>query len=218
LSLKLFIAFEVTSHDLSPVGILVAAYIEVPVCRGRISVAEQKPAVESVTPAAAGAGQKPILFIILAVINMLVVAGVGAFLYLGKKKEAAKPSVDQVIAGEHATQEAEAQSPKSFVGKVVPMETFIVNLAGTKGRKVAKVNMEFELKDSADEGKISGEIEQRKAQIRDVIIIILSSKTFEEVSSPDGKDNLRGEIKDRINSFLTTGKISNVFFTEFIYN
>jgi flagellar FliL protein len=197
---------------------LVAAVIEVPVRHGRNSVAEEKAAVESAAPAGAGSGQKPVLFITLAVINMLVVAGVGAFLYLGKKKEAAKPTVDQVIAGESATQEAEAQAPKSFVGKVVPMETFIVNLAGTKGRKVAKVNMEFELKDSADEGKISGEIEQRKAQIRDVIIIILSSKTFEEVSTPEGKDNLRGEIKDRINSFLTTGKISNVFFTEFIYN
>lgn len=181
-------------------------------------MAEEKAPVESSASAPAGSGQKPVLFIILAVVNMLVVAAVGAFLYLGKKKEAARPTIDHVIAGEKATTDAEAAQPRSFVGKVVPMETFIVNLAGTKGRKVAKVNMEFELKDAGDDLKVSAEIEQRKAQIRDVIIIILSSKTFEEVSTPDGKDNLRGEIKDRINSFLTTGKISNVFFTEFIYN
>jgi len=98
------------------------------------------------------------------------------------------------------------------------METFIVNLAGSKGRRVAKVNMELELKEAEEEGKIAAEIEQRKAQIRDIIIIILSSKSYEEVSSREGKDNLRSEIKDTINSFLTTGKISNVFFTEFIYN
>jgi flagellar protein FliL len=192
--------------------------MEVRVRLGEGLVAEEKAATESLAPSQSGSGQKPVLFIILAVVNMIVVAAVGAFLYLGKKKEAAHPTLDQVIAGEKATTDAETQQPKSFVGKVVPMETFIVNLAGTKGRKVAKVNMEFELKDTGDDTKVSGEIEQRKAQIRDVIIIILSSKTFEEVSTPPGKDNLRGEIKDRINSFLTTGKISNVFFTEFIYN
>ena len=184
-------------------------------------MAEQKAAAESPAAApapAAGGQQKPLLFIILAVVNMIVVAVVGFMLYAGKKKEAAQPTVDQVIGGEKETSEHEAHEKKDFVGKVVPMETFIVNLAGSKGRRVAKVNMELELKESEGEGKIAGEIEQRKAQIRDIIIIILSSKTYEEVSSREGKDNLRSEIKDTINSFITTGKISNVFFTEFIYN
>ncbi|MFN8792388.1 MAG: flagellar basal body-associated protein FliL [Bdellovibrionales bacterium] len=179
-------------------------------------MAEEKAAAES--PAAASGGQKPLLFIILAVVNMIVVAVVGALIYLGKKKEAAQPTIDNVIAGEKQTAEQEANAKKEFVGKVVPMETFIVNLAGSKGRRVAKVNMELELKEAEGEGKIAAEIEQRKAQIRDIIIIILSSKSYEEVSSREGKDNLRSEIKDTINSFLTTGKISNVFFTEFIYN
>ena len=62
------------------------------------------------------------------------------------------------------------------------------------------------------------EIDKRKAQIRDIIIMVLSSKTYEEVSSSSGKDSLRGEIRDTINSFLVQGKISNVFFTDFIYN
>ncbi|MBC7753145.1 MAG: flagellar basal body-associated FliL family protein, partial [Moraxellaceae bacterium] len=33
-----------------------------------------------------------------------------------------------------------------------------------------------------------------------------------------GKDNLRNEIKDNINTFLVKGKVSNVYFTELIYN
>ncbi len=181
-------------------------------------MAEQKAAAESPASSSGGKQQKPLLFIILAVVNMIIVAVVGFMLYAGKKKEAANPTVDHVIAGEKQTAEQEANEKKDFVGKVVPMETFIVNLAGSKGRRVAKVNMELELKESEGEGKIAGEIEQRKAQIRDIIIIILSSKTYEEVSSREGKDNLRSEIKDTINSFITTGKISNVFFTEFIYN
>ncbi len=177
-------------------------------------MAEENAAAEVAAPSGGGSGQKPILLIALAIINMLVVAGVGFMLYQGKKKEAAEPKVEQVIKGEAEAQEGEKHEEKEFVGKVIPLETFIVNLAGSKGRKVAKVNMEIELKGE----KVGEEIEKRKAQIRDIIIIILSSKTYDEVSTREGKDALRTEIKDTINSFLVQGKISNVFFTEFLYN
>ena len=66
--------------------------------------------------------------------------------------------------------------------------------------------------------KLLARIEKRKAQIRDIIIIILSSKTYDEVSTREGKDGLKSEIKDTLNAFLTKGKIVNVYFTEFIYN
>lgn len=165
---------------------------------------------------ASGGGPKTIILVALAVINMLVVAGVGFMLYSNKKKEAAEPKIEQVIKGEHEAQEHEKEgdADKAFVGQVIPLETFIVNLAGSKGRKVAKVNMELEVKGVP----VQEEIDKRKAQVRDIIIIILSSKTYEEVSNREGKDNLRNEIKETINSFLVKGKITNVYFTEFIYN
>lgn len=150
----------------------------------------------------------------LAVINMLVVGGVGFMLFKGRQKEAAQPKIEDVIQGEHKAQEVEKTEEKAYIGKVIPLETFIVNLAGSKGRKVAKVNLELELKGDG----VNEEIEKRKAQVRDYIIIILSSKTYEEISTKEGKNNLRNEIKDTINSYLTKGKITNVFFTEFIYN
>lgn len=178
-------------------------------------VAEEKAAAVEVPSApSGGSGQKPILLIALAVINMLVVLGVGFMLYQGRKKEAAEPKIENVIKGEAQAQHAEAHEEKEVIGKIVPLETFIVNLAGSKGRKVAKVNMELEVKGD----HVLDEIDKRKAQIRDIIIIILSSKTYEDVASREGKDSLRNEIKDTINSFLVQGKISNVFFTEFIYN
>ncbi len=164
-------------------------------------------------------GQKPIILIVLVVVNMLVVMGVGFMVYKGKKKEDAKPTIDHVVNGEIKTQEHEKKNPTEDIGKVVPLETFIVNLAGSKGRKVLKVNMELEVKGNKEgDGNISGEIETRKAQIRDFIIIILSSKSYEEVSTKEGKDFLRTEIKDNINTFLSKGKITNVYFTELIYN
>lgn len=158
-------------------------------------------------------GQKPILFIILAVVNMLVVAGVGGMLYMNKKAQEHKPGVEDVIQGEHKQQEKESLSD-DFIGDLIPLETFLVNLAGSRGRKVAKINMEFEVKGE----DVQEEIEKLKPKIRDMIIIILSSKSYAEVSTTDGKDHLRTEIRDQVNLFLTKGQIKQVYFTEFIYN
>ena len=179
-------------------------------------MAEEKAAAPDHSPVShsGGSGQKPTLFIILAIFNMIVVGAVGFMMYKGRQKEAEKPTIDHVIQGEAEAQEHHDGEEKAFVGKVVPLETFIVNLAQSKGRKVVKVNMELEL--AGDH--VAEEIEKRKPQIRDIIIITLSSKTFEEISNREGKEALRAEIKDTINNFLTKGKIKNVFFTDLIYN
>lgn len=184
---------------------------------GEDNLAEEKEA--STEPAATVAkssimDSKPYLLIGLVVINMLVVAFVGFMIWKGKKIEEAKPGIEKVIEGEIQTQQTEQIQSADEVGKVIPLETFIVNLAGSKGRKVLKVNMELEVKGQ----EVIQEIENRKAQIRDFIIIILSSKSYDEVSAKEGKDALRNEIKDNINSFLSKGKIINVYFTELIYN
>lgn len=164
-------------------------------------------------PKSSGSGGKPTLFIILAIINMLVVVGVGVMLFLGQKKKAAEPGIDDVIKGEKNTLESEEKS-KEFIGKLVPLETFLVNLSGAHGRKLLKINMELEV----NNGEVQEEIEKIKPKIRDYIIIIVSSKSFAEVSTKEGKDALREEIKNQINLFLTKGQINKVFFTEFLSN
>lgn len=158
-------------------------------------------------------GGKPTLFILIAVINMLVVVGVGAMLYLGQKKKAAEPGIDDVIKGEHEQHEKEEKS-KEFIGKLVPLETFLVNVSGSRGRKLVKINMELELSNA----EVQEEVEKIKPKIRDYIIIIASSKTFNEISTKEGKDALRDEIKNQLNLFLTKGQINKVYFTEFILN
>lgn len=178
-------------------------------------MAETNPApqAEGQAAAAAPSGQKPTLFIILAVVNMLIVAGVGAMIYLGKKKEAAKPGIDDVIQGEAETQKKE-QLEEDFIGKLIPLETFLVNVAGSRGRKLLKINMELEV----DGDEVQAEIEKLKPKIRDIIIITLSSKTYAAISTRDGKESMRDEIRDQVNLFLTRGKIKRVYFTEFIFN
>jgi flagellar FliL protein len=65
---------------------------------------------------------------------------------------------------------------------------------------------------------VQEEIEKLKPKIRDIIIIIVSSKTYAQISAKEGKDQLRDEIRDQVNLFLTKGQIQKVYFTEFIFN
>lgn len=190
-------------------------------------MAEEKAAAAvAPAPVGGGGGQKPIILIIVAVLNMIFMGAAGFMFLKAREAEQKRPSLDAVVAGEKKAQDehgggahGEGHGEENAVGRVVPLETFMVNLAGSKGRKIAKINMEIEIKDNdAHKGSVADEIDKRKAQVRDIIIIILSSKTYEEVATREGKDSLRNEIKDTINSFLTNGKITNVFFTEFIYN
>jgi len=164
---------------------------------------------------------KPVILYALVVLNMLVVAGVGAMLYLNKQKEHAQAeAVDKVVnaeaeaaKGEHGEHGA-AKPEENFVGQMIPLETFLVNLSGHRGNMLLKVSMELEVEGE----KIADEIDKRKPQIRDIIIILLSSKTHAQMESADGKEFLREEIRDTVNTFLSTGKIKRVHFTEFIFN
>jgi flagellar FliL protein len=175
-------------------------------------VAEQNAAPAAAPePSGSSSGGKPTLFILLAVINMAVVMGVGFMLYLGQKKKEAEPGIDDVIKGEHEKL-IEEETHKEFIGRLVPLETFLVNVSGTRGRKLVKINMELEVTNA----EVQEEVEKIKPKIRDYIIIITSSKTYAEISSKEGKDALREEIKNQLNLFLTKGKITKVYFTEFI--
>lgn len=144
---------------------------------------------------------------------MAVVMGVGVMLYLGQKKKEAEPTVDDVIKGEHEKLHEEEHS-KEFIGKLVPLETFLVNISGTRGRKLVKINMELEVTNA----EVQEEVEKIKPKIRDYIIIIVSGKNYQDIATREGKDALREEIKNQINLFLTKGQISKVYFTEFIMN
>ncbi|CAD7783407.1 MAG: Flagellar basal body-associated protein FliL [Candidatus Methanoperedenaceae archaeon GB37] len=61
------------------------------------------------------------------------------------------------------------------------------------------------------------EIEKKLPKIRDSLLMLLSSKSVEEISTLQGKLVLKNEIINRINSILNTGHVSAVYFTE-VYN
>ena len=165
----------------------------------------------SEAPEAVDVGKKkkssPLLLIVV-VVNTIVMLGVGYLLYSSKKQQLERPSMEPIIKG--ALEDQKEGNIDDKGGFAVPLDYFLVNLAEDQGQKLFKVEMEFDV----DSVEVQEEINKRMPQVRDIIIILLSSKTYNQISTPKGKERLKEEIRDTVNSFLTKGKINKVLFTE----
>ncbi len=100
------------------------------------------------------------------------------------------------------------------LGVLFPLESFLVNLSSKQGPKFLQTQMEFELSDPS----LEEELVRKKAAIRDSIIVLLSSHSYGTLREPAGIVDLRTEIRKKINNLLTTGRVTQVYFTQFHFN
>ena len=92
------------------------------------------------------------------------------------------------------------------------LDTFIVNLMEADGKRYLKSRLDLELNNK----EVKLEVDKRLPQIRDNILTLLSGKSFDDIHTLEGKFLLRTEVISMLNQHLKTGKITNVYFTEFI--
>lgn len=140
-------------------------------------------------------------------VALLLIASMGsAFLavtFLGKSSG----------EGKAAAAEAEAKKKKPEVGPTQEVGNFTVNLADTGERVYVKAGVAFELASAEVQAELTG----REAQVKDAVIMVLGAHTQADVAAPEGKERIKVEIRERVNKLLGTGKVRNVFFTEFVF-
>lgn len=59
------------------------------------------------------------------------------------------------------------------------------------------------------------EMKKRDAQLRDIVIRVINGRTFGEVNSPRGKEDMKRSIREAVNKVLAHGEIKTVLFTSF---
>lgn len=177
------------------------------------NAAEKQPKEEASQSKDKGKAPKPSLLLVVALlVNTLAMVAVVYFVMANRSETQGKLTMEDIVDGAAEDMGAQAQAPTG--GLVIPLDHFLVNLSGELGHKVFKVKMEFDV----DSSEVQEEIDKRMPRIRDIIIILLSSKNYSQVSTPKGKEKLKEEIRDTVNSFLRRGKVNKVLFTEFIYS
>lgn len=157
----------------------------------------------SETNASEGHSSKKLVILIGVLFTFLLIGG-GIVAYI-------------VLHNDDTSQSLPAETAKNDaltdIGALYPLDTFTVNVLSDDGREhYLKTQMNLEL----NTAEVNPEIDKKKAELRDIIIGILSSKSMEEVSTEVGKEHLKKEITDQINLRLAEAKIKNVYFTDFV--
>lgn len=95
---------------------------------------------------------------------------------------------------------------------VYELHTFLVNLADPGGQRYLKVNIRLEVSSP----EVVKELNAEKYKFRDMILMLLTSKRFADISTLSGKIALKLEIVSRLNGALAKGRVKQVYFTQFL--
>ena len=149
------------------------------------------------------------ILVLLIAVMMMIMLGLGGGLFMMWNKLSDLSAQTAANAGDQAGADG---SLEQTVGPIFSLDTFIVNLADKGGNRYLRVTMDLELGNQEMESEVS----QRLPQVRDSILMILPTKRFEDISTVQGKTTLRDEMLETINGYLAQGKITNIYFKEFV--
>ena len=118
--------------------------------------------------------------------------------------------------GKKGEEDAQAKDdddgPRVDFGLTYAMKPFHVNLGNPLENRYLRIEIALEYRNGEAQTK---EIEARLPQLRDAVLSVASRKTREFLLGPDGKEQLRLEILNRINQYMDK-KIEAVFITDIL--
>jgi len=167
-------------------------------------MAEEPVVQEEGAEVAAPKSKKKLIIIVAAVLVLLIGGGVGAWLMMG----------DKPAEGEEGAEAKEVVEEKDPV--YVKLDTFTVNLSPEEGEKYLLVDITL----NASSASEAGVIEDKMPQVRNRVLMLLTSKLPSEISDMEGKQVLIEEIVEQINEpYSAEGEplaVSDAFFTAFV--
>ena len=156
-------------------------------------------------------GKKKLIIIIVAALVLLLAGGGGGYYFL-----VVKPHKEELKRKQEEESKAAALikpvPEEAAIGPMVEIKEFVVNIIGEDSAHYVKASLSLEL----DKEGTLDEVNKRMPQIRDAILLLIGNKTVEELQDIQGKNQVKAELRSKINSFLKTGKINNIYLTDFV--
>ena len=151
-------------------------------------------------------------FIIMIVLAVAVLAGGGgaAWFMMGSGEE--EEGKDTHAKADKKGHDDEDEEHQEEPGPVVDLDSFLLNLADRDGQRYLKMTIKLEL----DRPEAETDFAAKVPAIRDSLLVLLSSKESHLLKTANGKRRIRDEILARANRAMKKGKVSNVFFTDFV--
>lgn len=160
-----------------------------------MSAAAAETVEDAVEAPAPKKGKKKLIIIIAAAVLLAGAGGGGAFVW--KKKKAAEAAAaaaaeegdEEAVPDTHAAVEKkkeEHHGPPTFL----PLDPFVINLADRDQERFAQVGLTLELADA----KVADQLKAYMPAIRNGVLMVLASKTSQELLTRKGKEQLAIDI------------------------
>lgn len=128
------------------------------------------------------------------------------------EKPAAEGAAEKPAAHGEAAAKEGGHAAGGETGAIADLDPFIVNLADSPEVRYLKVTMKLEMENL---GAVE-DVKARTPQIRDAILVLLSSLDSVTARSPQGKYKLREDVTQRINGLLPKKSVKMAYFTDFV--
>lgn len=157
---------------------------------------------------AGGQSRSPLLLILLML--ALLNAGASGWLVYAQRYGVTHHEATAAPIEAPPSQEPPVAPPEEAV--LAALDPFLANLADPSGKRYLRATFEIEVSPPA----VVEEVKKKTSQIRDSLLILLTSKTYDDIRTAAGKSALREEMVAELNKILTGGKARQIFFKEFI--
>lgn len=170
----------------------------------------------------AGKGNKLVLIIVIAVV-LLGASGGAAYYMSGGGDDTAV--AEGSVAGEEEDESGDESTDESGNEDAVPRNAFyfsldpafVVNFQGKSRARYLQVNIDGMTRKE----DVKMDVTKHLPQIRNNMVLLLSSQEYEVLIKPEGKDSLRKDLLREINKILEneTGKedaVEDIYFTSFV--
>ena len=160
------------------------------------------------------------LVVVLLVVPIITIAGM-EFVVIPKLKsalavssgaESAAKAEKPAKADSHGGGHGGGKDAPANAGTSYKFEEMVTNVAGTMGTRFIKASFEV-FGSSAD---LRSKLHAREAQVQDAIMTVLAGRTIKELEAVGGRNALRIDLVEAINSALGQGMVDELYFLELI--
>lgn len=159
--------------------------------------------------------KKMMIIIIIGVVLLLIVGVVGGLFASGFfDDEAGQTDTEQTADGDDEAAAVEKESAELMYWPLEP--AFVLNFEGKSKARYMQIGIEVVMTNA----KASAAVKKHSPVIRNEIVLLLSGQKYEEMVTPEGKEQLRAELIEVINGILKQRRvrkgITNLYFTSFV--
>ncbi|MDB4917732.1 MAG: fliL [Gemmatimonadetes bacterium] len=161
---------------------------------------------------------KPIALYGVIAIGLAIGAGVGLFVVgptFAKRASAQAPAASAEHGAREPGKAREGKDGKAESGAAKTLhvvDNLVLNPAGSGGTRFLMVNATFELQDGTNVELLK----TRDAEVRDVLLALLGSKTVEQLTDISTRDVLKKEMIAALAPLFPKGTINRVYFPQFV--